>query len=527
MQARGHDTANDVDNMKGAKLTEDLTSGHLLARNTIWNVVGQVIPMAVGLVAIPSLLHGLGVDRFGLLSLAWIVIGYFSLFDLGMGRALTKLVADKLGANEAPDIPVLAWTSLLLLLLLGLSGAIVALVVCPWLVHSALKIPPALQPEALRSFVLLALSIPIVTVTSGLRGILEAQQRFRVINLIRIPMSIFSFAGPLMVLPFSQKLVPVVALLMGGRVIGGVLHLLACIHSMPALRNNFGWDRKVIRPLVKLGGWMTVCNIVGPIMVYTDRFIIGALLSVGAVAYYTVPFDLLSRLTVIPVAVSGVLFPAFALSLAQDSPRTKLLLHRGLKYVLFIIFPAMLTIVMLAPEGLRLWLGPAFADHSSSVLRWLAVGIFINSLAQVPSALVPGAGRPDLTGKLHMIELPFYLLGIRFLVDAYGIEGAAMAWTARVTVDAIVLFWMTQKVLPNGRLITVRSVLTLCTVLLLVAAAMLPHGILLKALCLVVALPGFGLLAWLLALSVEERAVIVGFLSLSSNQKLDERAGIP
>jgi O-antigen/teichoic acid export membrane protein len=436
-------------------------------------------------------------------------------------------VADKLGANEEHDIPELAWTSLLLLLLLGLAGAAVALAVCPWLVHGALKIPPVLQPEALLSFVLLALSVPIVTVTSGLRGILEAQQRFRAINLIRIPMSIFSFAGPLIVLPFSHKLVPVVALLMVGRVIGGLVHLLACLHSMPALRNNFGWNRKVISPLIKLGGWMTVSNIISPIMVYMDRFIIGGLLSVGAVAYYTVPFDLLSRFTVIPVAVSGVLFPAFALSLAQDPAHTKLLLHRGLKYVFFIIFPAMLALVMLAPEGLRLWLGPAFADHSSSVLRWLAVGIFINSLAQVPSALVPGAGRPDLTGKLHMMELPFYLLALRLLIGAYGIEGAAMAWTARVTLDAIVLFWMTQKVLPNGRLITTRSVLTLCTVLLVLAAAMLPHGLLLKALCLFVALPGFGLLAWMVALSIEERTAIMGFLSLSSSQKLDERAGIP
>lgn len=73
----------------------NLTSGRLLARNTLWNLAAQILPMAVALFAIPILIRGIGVPRFGVLSLAWIVIGYFSLFDFGMGRALTKLVAEK------------------------------------------------------------------------------------------------------------------------------------------------------------------------------------------------------------------------------------------------------------------------------------------------------------------------------------------------------------------------------------------------------------------------------------------------
>ena len=49
--------------------------------------------MLVALVAIPILVDGLGTARFGILTLAWMVVGYFSLFDLGLGRALTKLTA--------------------------------------------------------------------------------------------------------------------------------------------------------------------------------------------------------------------------------------------------------------------------------------------------------------------------------------------------------------------------------------------------------------------------------------------------
>src|SRR5947207_611833 len=106
-----------------------LTSGRLLARNTVWNLVGSGAPMLVAVFCIPILIRGLGTDRFGVLTLAWALVGYASLFDLGLGRALTQLVARKLGAGEEREIPSLAWTSLLLMLLLGFAGTAAVLLI--------------------------------------------------------------------------------------------------------------------------------------------------------------------------------------------------------------------------------------------------------------------------------------------------------------------------------------------------------------------------------------------------------------
>src|SRR5689334_15506862 len=74
-----------------------LTSGRLLAGNAVWNLLAICSPLLVALVCLPVLKRGLGTDRLGIISLAWIIIGYFGLFDLGLSRALTKLVAEKLG----------------------------------------------------------------------------------------------------------------------------------------------------------------------------------------------------------------------------------------------------------------------------------------------------------------------------------------------------------------------------------------------------------------------------------------------
>src|SRR5437899_2470709 len=139
-----------------------LTSGRLLARNTIWNLVGSGAPMVVAVFCIPILIRGLGKERFGVLTLAWALIGYASLFDLGLGRALTQLVARKLGAGEEREIPSLAWTSLLLMLLLGFVGSAAVFLISPWLAGRGLNIPAVLHGETLQSFRLLGLSIPFV-----------------------------------------------------------------------------------------------------------------------------------------------------------------------------------------------------------------------------------------------------------------------------------------------------------------------------------------------------------------------------
>src|SRR5207302_8418181 len=97
-----------------------LTSGRLLARNAVWNLISQAAPMAAAVFTIPVLIGGLGTARFGVLTLAWMVLGYFSLFDLGLGRALTKMVAETLGLGRDRELPSLVGTALGLMMILGL-----------------------------------------------------------------------------------------------------------------------------------------------------------------------------------------------------------------------------------------------------------------------------------------------------------------------------------------------------------------------------------------------------------------------
>jgi O-antigen/teichoic acid export membrane protein len=462
-----------------------------IALNSVWNFAGQISPLILAVFAIPVLVRHLGVDRYGVLTLAWILVGYFSLFDFGMGRAITKLLAEKIALHDSESAAGLIWTALVCMMLLGFSFCAVLWVLGPWLTHSLLKIPAGLQQETLRCIPWLAASIPFVTLTSGLRGILEAQQNFAAVNFLRAGLGFFGYLGPLAVVLFSRSLFLVIVTLALTRIGGCGLHVWACGHFVPFFSGPVRWRRESFRSLVALGSWMTVSNIITPLLIYLDRFIVGALISVSAIAFYGVPFDAVTKLWMIPAALAGVLFPAFSETMALENySRVKSLYERSIITTFSILFPIALATVLFAHEGLQLWLGSDFSIRSSGLLQIFTIGVFTNSLANMPYAFLQASGRPDLTAKVHLVEAPCYIAVLLWAIRAHGLEGAALTWTVSLTIEAAVLFFLTRNLLAPRLWIA----MTVGTATLVIACVI--TGVVPKLLLFTVLLAFFGCVVW-------------------------------
>ena len=487
-------------------------SGRSLAGNTLWNLFGNCFPVVVAVVCLPILKRGLGTERLGIISLAWVVIGYFSLFDLGLSRALTKLVAERIGQGRQPEIPSLVWTSLFLMTGLGLVGSLLTFILAPFLVERLLKVPASLSHEALGSFYWLGAAVPVVVVTAGFRGVLEALQHFRLATAIRVPMGIFTYLGPAALLPFTHSLIPIIGVLVLGRIVACGAHLWACFHVMPALRSGFGFHRASAKPLFLFGGWMTVSNVLGPLMVTFDRFLIGSIISIAAVAYYSIPYEVVTKLWLVSTALVGVLFPVFSATSFADRTRLAYLYESGVKYIFVVLLPLTLLLVIFAPEGLSVWLGSDFAHNSAPVARLLAVAVLVNSMAHVPFTHLQSVGRPDVTAKFHLLELPVYVAMLFFLAKSWGITGVAVAWLLRVTIDCFLLFWFSFRLLPECRFIITRLPLMMAAAMALSLAVALITGLTIKFLVVgaifLVAMPA----AWLWLFTPNQRAPFIYLL---------------
>lgn len=415
--------------------------------NAGWNLSASLLPLLAALVAMPYLARQLGTERFGVLMLAWVLIGYFGLFDFGVGRALTQMVAARQAQRDGGPhaLGVLGSSGLALAGAAGVFGAmlVAAAALAAGRGLALPGVPDALRDEAVGSLLIIALGIPPTVGTAAARGLLEGLQRFRLLTAIRVPTGVLSFLAPCVAVAVVPSLVAAVAALVAMRWVMLLVHLWPC-------RRDLGLDLSLVQPasmgpMLRTGGWMSVSNIVGPLIVYADRFVIGALVSPTALAHYAVPFELVSRLLVFPTALAGALFPALSAAGARDPAGATALRRSALGLTLACVIPVAALGWLAAAALLQAWMGPDFATHGTRVMQWLLVGFAFNAAAQIPFAALQGHGLARQTALLHLVELPFYLVLLAALVASHGIEGAALAWTLRGVVDYLVLTVLLQR----------------------------------------------------------------------------------
>jgi O-antigen/teichoic acid export membrane protein len=421
-------------------------TGRLITRNWVVNLMGQGFPLIVGLLTIPWLVRYLGLERFGLLSITWALLGYAGQFDLGLGRATTKYVAECLGRGDTLRLPGLFWTSLTSQVGFGVVAAGLLATSTPVLVNRMLKVAPAQIMETQSVLWIVAFSLPLVIASNSLRGVLEAGQHFTIVNYVKVPANISIFLLPALGIPLKVRLPGIVLSLVAARFVATLAFLALCFKFFPVLRARFVFEARLVRPLFIYGGWVTVSNLVGPFLMYVDRFFIGALLSMAAVGYYTAACEIATKIWLVPASLLATVFPAFSsLHGGESNGRVEELYVRSLKSVLLVSGPALLILAAFSREILSAWLGQDFAAKSASTLQILTLGTLINCVAFVPFGLLQGLGRPDLTAKFHLGELPFYGACLWVLLPRFGLPGAAWAWTLRVTLDAVLLFGAVLK----------------------------------------------------------------------------------
>lgn len=404
-------------------------------------MLGLGLPLAIAVVAIPALISSLGEANFGILTIIWAVVSYFGLFDLGLGRAVTQQVATAVAAKRHHELGAIVGTSSLLMLALGLLSGMLMAGAAPLIANQLAD--QGHQAEVAGAFYWMALAMPAIVLTSGYRGILEAMGRFGIINIIRFPMGVFTFVGPLAaVWTGNARLDIIAAILCAGRVVACAIHAHFALRAVPDVHGHGAYDRALLRPLLGMGGWMSVSNIVSPLMSYIDRFMLGFAASAAAVAYYATPQELILRIGIVPGALAAVLFPMFAANTATAAPGQDDARHvwRYSLMIFVMMLPLTAGLMIFARPLLAMWISPDFSARAAAILQIMAVAALASGLAQVPYSMLQGQGRADITGKLHLAEFPIYVALLYVLVMHYGAEGAAWAWLLRITGDMVALY---------------------------------------------------------------------------------------
>lgn len=408
--------------------------------------------MLLAIIAVPIIIAELGEQRFAVLSIVWLFIGYFSFLDFGIGRATTKLIIESKSYSVKGDFLLMARTSIFVLAIFGIVLSIVLLVSTGYIIDKLIEVPGNLLEEGWICILIVSLTIPFVMALSAARGALEAERKFRLLTIIRIPSNILTYLVPILVLIFSDDLILIVFFLSLTRVATFLVHLYF-VESFYDAKCSKIFESKHLRSLFKFGSWLTVSNLIGPIMVYFDRLLVGSYISLSQLAYYSTPFEVISKFTNIAGSSSAVLFPSFASLYHFDKDKMNTLYQQAYKWMLICILFLMAPIILFSNEILSLWINDDFSAESQYVMMFLSAGVYFNAIGTVPYIAIQAAGRPDITGKVHIIELPIYIVALWILTKNFGINGMAFAWALRNLLDVLVFTLLyTLKFARNSQL---------------------------------------------------------------------------
>lgn len=462
-----------------------------VGRFTAMNLAGSAVPLIVAVVTVPSYLHIFGEVRYGVWLVAWVLVSYFGVVDLGLGRATANGVA-KLRGSAAADRENLVWTGFVVnacfgvaigTLVFGASEVAVRLIGLGGKVHT----------ELVAALPWLAAALPLFIVATVLIGALEGLERFFIVNVVGTLGSVsiqgLPLAAGVLIAPRLDVLAAATTIALSLNV---TLAGIACVIHVPmTMRPRF--DRSQARGLLGFGAWITVTSLISPLLSTLDKVIIGAVSGARAVTHYTVPFNLTTRLWIFPMALARAVFPRFSRLGGADA---RALAGESSRALSAIITPIIVLAIVGVEPFMRAWVGRAFANVATLPAEILLLGLWVNSLGFIPYTYLQAQGRPDLPAKLHLLELlPF--VGILWLgVKIFGVAGAAAAWSARVFVDTTLLLVLAKNkpqsqayLVPGGMLVAAAFVL----------AQLAPPSVTGRALVSVALVPAVLVWSWIVA----------------------------
>jgi O-antigen/teichoic acid export membrane protein len=415
-----------------------------------WSAVGTVIPAVAALWAVPRYTEVLGAEGFALLAIVWSIVGWLSVADLGLSRAVTQGVAQSLATGEADRASATVWSATAVLApaaaLLAVAVGALAPRMAGWL-----DVGPERQEAATGAIRWGAAALPATILMTAWRGVLEGARAFRASALLRLPAGVAYALVPLWMATPDRSILAAVQGIFAVRVAALAAQVLVALLVVPAVRHIRVLDAGGWRGLLGFGGWTAVVNVAGAGLNSIDRIGLASLAPLGVMAPYAVASEAVMRVWIISAIIVPVQYAWFAALAQTDRPSAVAHYATGMRLISVVGFPVALLVAAMAGQGMVWWLGGALGPDAAAVARWMAVGVMANLGAQVAQAFVQAAGRPAYTALAYLVELPLMAVALMIVVPRAGAVGAAWVWSARCVLDAAWSLTAVEVVLRDAR----------------------------------------------------------------------------
>ncbi len=396
-----------------------------LARNAWSNLLGAAVPALVMLGTVPLVVRGLGEAGYGVYSLVTAIVGYFAVMDINLTAGSVKYIAQHRARGDARPLAETLSFGLATYAAIGLLGAIGIYLSAAWLIEAVFAVPAALRREASATLHLAALAFLCSQLQIYLNSVPQSLMRYDISGRIEMVFGALVPLATVGVLALGFGLFEVILL----RVIASGIHALVLWRAIRRLLPGWRWRwpaAGVRAALLHFSGWSFLSRFAALSYAHADKLVIGALVGVAGLAYFTVAATLANRVLGLSFRLSAVFFPAAsALAARGELALLDAAYLKATRYVVYLNAAILVLLAVFAHQILIYWMDAAFARQGAAILALMALSQFVDSLTSLPSLVNDGMGHPRVSG-LFALARALAGLGIVYAgVAAWGIEGAA------------------------------------------------------------------------------------------------------
>lgn len=412
-----------------------------VAANATAAFASQATILLLGLATTAVLVRTMGAARFGAWSLVMALTAYLGLLDLGLGVALVRRVATAAGDDSGSQIARASAAALGALTILAVAAGF-GLVLAAAPLSQWLGIAEADRHEFVAAVRIGAVGAALALPGVALGAIPTAFQRLD--SIVRLEAVV---SGCVMVAQVALVLAGGgIAVLAAAFSAGRAASLIARVLLARSLLGELGWRLDPTYPfwkeLGRFGALKVVHQLSSHVVLYLDRVLVGVLVSVEAVAYYTVAVDLAQRLLMIPGNVGAAYYPA-ACAAVNDRGAAGSLYVGSSRAVALLTLPPAFGLALLAGPVLRTWVGAEFVGPVAGLLQVTALAYGAMALTAVPAAAADAHGHPEISARYGVAGVALNLGLALVLIPKFGTLGACWALAGNVVLQSP---WFVRRV---------------------------------------------------------------------------------
>lgn len=404
-------------------------SSQRILSNSIYNLMGWLLPIIVNFLAIPFVVRMLGDDSYGIFILSTSVIGYFSLLDINFTAGSMRYIAEYHAKEDSGKVNEVISLSLLFYTVLGLLGAVILYISVDLFLIAMLKIPEKFQEISRTVFHLSAFGFFIGFIHNYLISIPKSIHRFDITAKIEAGFGVVLMSLMVVLLYLGFDLISIVVLRVVTLLINCIILFIVIKKQIPYVRFFSSISRDTVRRMVSFSKYSFLSKVAAAIIINSDRLIIGAVISSAAVTLYTVPFMLVSRLMNVSIRLSMVMFPvASEMGAMGNRKELNKIYFIVFRHIFFLNIVLTTILCLFAKQILQLWMGDDFAQQTYIILILISLAFFAETLVQLPALINDGLSFPQVTGFFALGRAIFGFAVLVIGAVFFGLTGVAVAF---------------------------------------------------------------------------------------------------